>query len=333
MSSAFKNFFITFAICLLVFAFVGFTFVYDWLLDVLDFSDMNDTSETVSTDVSDDTSEEQSEVIPPDTGIDEDGDVFTAFIMCTDSEGKMLNGVFVDSNGKSKQFIYCTVPSTLKTTNEIGVQVPIYDLFTSMSPEAIAQCVTTLTGIRTDYCLRFDREGLKAVVRSIPGAYVELGSTEIIKVKNPIYNNVPESDVSGETSGNGETSMPEDYYITIQNNADGKVLLNDLIGSRTAFEWLMEYNPNLNGTEYNALYTKIAKSIIRQFLIQENAMKSTETMATVIANCQTNMTLDDATGHLDTIFSYNTFKRHEVNYPSGWESAVIRLRELDGTFK
>ena len=109
--------------------------------------------------------------------------------------------------------------------------------------------------------------------------------------------------------------------------------MNDLVGNRTALEWLLEYNPNFDGTEYNAIYTKIAKSVIRQFLTQENAMKSTEVMATVISSCETNMTLDDATGHLDTIFSYNSFKRHEVNYPSNWEAAVTRLRELDGTLK
>ena len=322
MSSAFKNFFITFAICLLVFAFVGFTFVYDWLLDVLNFSNLGETSETVSGDVSGETSQEQSEAVIPDTSIDESGDVFTAFIMCVDSKGKMLNGVFVDANGKSKQFIYCPIAASLKTTNEIGVSVPVNDLFTTMSPETVAQCVTTLTGIQTDYCLRFDREGLKAIVRSIPGAYVELN--EIVTVKNPIYNSfVPEEG----------TPYPEDYYITIQNNQDGKVLLNDLVGNRTALEWLLEYNPNFDGTEYNAIYTKIAKAIIRQFLTQENAMKSTEVMATVISSCETNMTLDDATGHLDTIFSYNSFKRHEVNYPSNWEAAVTRLRELDGTLK
>jgi hypothetical protein len=127
------------------------------------------------------------------------------------------------------------------------------------------------------------------------------------------------------------TPVPEDLYITVQNNADGKVLLNDLIGNRTALEWLLQYNPSHDGSEYNALYTKIAKSVIRQFLTQENAMKSTEIMSMLIANCETNMTLDDASAHIDTIFSYNTFKRHELNYPTNWEQAVIRLRELDGT--
>lgn len=307
-----------------MFAFVGFTFVYDWLLDVLNFNDLGDTSETVSTDVSGETSEEQSETIIPDTGVDENGDVFTAFIMCVDSNGKMLNGVFMDANGKSKQYIYCPISANTKTVNEIGVSIPLNDLFTAMSPEEVAQCVTALTGIKTDYCLRFDREGLKTIVRSIPGAYVELGSTETITVLNPIYSSyIPDE----------STPVPEDLYITVQNNADGKVLLNELIGNRTALEWLMEYNPSHDGSEYNALYTKIAKAVIRQFLTQENAMKSTEIMSMLIANCETNMTLDDASAHIDTIFSYNTFKRHELNYPTNWEQAVIRLRELDGTLK
>jgi hypothetical protein len=289
---------------------------------VLNFNDLGDTSETVSTDVSGETSEEQSETIIPDTGVDENGDVFTAFIMCVDSNGKMLNGVFMDANGKSKQYIYCPISANTKTVNEIGVSVPLNDLFTAMSPEEVAQCVTSLTGIKTDYCLRFDREGLKTIVRSIPGAYVELGSTETITLLNPIYSSyIPDE----------STPVPEDLYITVQNNADGKVLLNDLIGNRTALEWLLEYNPSHDGSEYNALYTKIAKSVIRQFLTQENAMKSTEIMSMLIANCETNMTLDDASAHIDTIFSYNTFKRHELNYPTNWEQAVIRLRELDGT--
>ena len=305
-----------------MFAFVGFTFVYDWLLDVLNFNDLGDTSETVSTDVSGETSEEQSETIIPDTGVDENGDIFTAFIMCVDSNGKMLNGVFMDANGKSKQYIYCPISANIKTVNEIGVSVPLNDLFTAMSPEEVAQCVTSLTGIKTDYCLRFDREGLKTIVRSIPGAYVELGSIEEITLLNPIYSSyIPDE----------STPEPEDLYITVKNNADGKVLLNDLIGNRTALEWLLEYNPSHDGSEYNALYTKIAKSVIRQFLTQENAMKSTEIMSMLIANCETNMTLDDASAHIDTIFSYNTFKRHELNYPTNWEQAVIRLRELDGT--
>ena len=94
----------------------------------------------------------------------------------------------------------------------------------------------------------------------------------------------------------------------------------------------MEYNPNPDGSEYNAIYSQIAKSLLRQFLTNESALKSTQVMANVIKNCQTNLTLDSATSHLDTIFSYNDYQVHETTLPSGWETAVTRLRELDGSY-
>lgn len=322
MSSAFKNFFITFAICLLVFAFVGFTVVYDWLRDVLDFDDMDDTSAEISEEVSSDTSAETSDTVTiPDNGIDENGDVFTAFIMCVDSDGRMLNGVFIDSNAKTKQFIFCPMSASIRSTNEIGVTVPVSDLFAAMAPDSICQSVSALTGIDTKYCLRFNREGVKALAKSIPGAYVQLSET--ISIVNPIYADyIP---IQGQP-------YPDDYYITIANNADGKILLNEKVAGKTNLDWLMDYNPNLNGAEYNAIYTKIAKAIVRQFFEQEGAMKSTESLATVLRNCETNLTLDAASGHLDTIFSYNDFKLHEVTYPSNWEAAVVKLRELDGSY-
>lgn len=78
MTSAFKNFFITFIICLLVFGFLGFQYAYPWLQSFIDFSDMGkDTSEEVSEEVSGDVSEESSVPVIEDN-YDENGDIFTA---------------------------------------------------------------------------------------------------------------------------------------------------------------------------------------------------------------------------------------------------------------
>ena len=324
MSSAFKNFFITFAICLLIFAFVGFVYVYPWLRDVLDFGDMGETSETVSGEVSGETSDETSTpvTIVPDDQLDPNGDVFTAFVMCVDSEGQMLNGVFIDSNAKSKQFVYCPIAPSVKSTNEIGTIIPIGDLFKMMRPEAISQTVSALTGIETKYCLKFDREGVKALAMSIPGAYIVLNET--ISLINPIYADyIP---IPGQP-------YPDDYYITISNNADGKVILGEIINERATIDWLLEYNPNVNGAEYNAIYVQISKAMLRQFLEQEDAMKNTESLASLLRNCETNLTLDAASGHIETIFSYNDFNRHEMAYPANWQVAVVKLRELDGSYK
>ncbi|MBQ4316755.1 MAG: hypothetical protein IJC20_00760, partial [Clostridia bacterium] len=210
MSSAFKNFFITFAICLLVFGFIGLQYVYPWLSGIVNFDDMGDTSSNVSNnDISGETSDDTSSpVVPPNNDYDENGDVFTAMIMCVDSNNRALNCVFIDANGKTKRFIYCPVSTSVRVENEVGVAVPIGDLFSTMTPTSIAQNVSAMTGIETKYCLRFNRNNIKALAAMIPGASVTLNE-EVIFV-NPEYEDyIP---VDGE--------YPDDYYITIS-NVDG----------------------------------------------------------------------------------------------------------------
>lgn len=321
LSSAFRNFFITFAVCLLVFGFVGLKFIYPWVSDIVNFNDLgDDVSENTSGDVSEDTSEDTS--LPPviNDDYDENGDVFTAVIMCVDSNGAPLNTVFIDSNAKSKQFIYCTLASTTKVQNEVGITLPISEFFVTMTPDAVSKAVSAMTGIETKYCLRFDKEGVRQLASLIPGASVTL-SEDIIMI-NPVYADyIP---VFGQP-------YPDDYYITIS-NVDGKVLLGEELSGKTKLDWLLEYNPSATGTEYNALYTLIAKSLIKQFFANENALKNTESMAQLLSLCETNLSLDAASGHLETIFSYNDFRVHETSYPANWETAVVKLRELDGTY-
>lgn len=320
MSSAFRNFFITFAICLLVFGFVGFKFIYPWVSNVVNFDDMAETSDSSENEVSEDTSESVSEPVVVPDDYDENGDVFTAVIMCVDSNGRALNTLFVDANGKSKQFVYCPISSSVKNVNEVGVMMPIGDMFSTMSPMGICQTVSAMTGIETKYCLRFTREGVREIAKLIPGASVTLNE-DVIFV-NPAYADyVP---VIGQP-------YPDDYYITIS-NVDGRVLLNEQLNGKSKLDWLLEYNPTVDGSEYNALYSQISKALIKQFFQSESALKSTETMSKILLNCETNLALDSASGHLDTIFSYDDFQVHETNYPSNWETAVIKLRELDGSY-
>ena len=321
MSSAFKNFFITFAICLLVFGFIGLQYVYPWLSGIVNFDDMGDTSSDVSNnDISGETSEDTSTpVVPSNNDFDEKGDVFTAVIMCVDSNNRALNCVFIDANAKTKRFIYCPMSTSLRVENEVGVAVPIGDLFSTMSPVNIAQNVSAMTGIETKYCLRFNRNNIKALSSIIPGASVTLNE-DVIFI-NPEYEDfIP---VDGE--------YPDDFYITIS-NVDGRVLLNEKLNGKTKLEWLLEYNPNTNGKEYNAIYSQIAKSLMQQFFDNESALKSTQVMANIIKNCDTNLALDAASGHLDTIFSYDDFQLHETTFPSNWETAVTKLRDLDGSY-
>ncbi|MBO5914784.1 MAG: hypothetical protein J6Q72_05510 [Clostridia bacterium] len=321
MSSAFKNFFLTFAIALLVFALLAFLLVKPAVLNLLEDDESSENTQAEESSGDNESSEgEISETPIVDNGIDENGDVFTAVILCVDSNGRALNTVFIDANAQTKRFIYCPIASTIKTVNEIGATVPIGDLFATMSPDDIAQCATAMTGIETDYCLKFDRDGVRTMAALIPGANVVL--TEDVVFVNPAYADfVPEIGMP----------YPDDYYITIT-NVDGRVLLNEQINGRSKLDWLLEYNPNADGSEYNALYSLISKAIITQFFENENMLKSTTVMTSVIKSCETNLTATDATEHLETIFSYNDFSIHKTVYPASWETAVTKLRELDGRF-
>ena len=283
---------------------------------------MDDTSESSDSVTSDDSSSQSTnnDVVINNNDFDENGDVFTAIIMCVDSNGRALNSVFIDSNAKSKRFVYCPIASSVRFSNEIGVAVPVGDLFSTLSPVNVCQTVSAMTGIETKYCLKFNREDIRYIASMIPGASFVL-SEEIIII-NPEYEDyVP---VDGE--------YPEDYYITIS-NVDGRVLLNEKINGKSKLDWLLEYNPNADGREYNALYSQIAKSLVRQFFESEGALKSTSTMSNIIKHCETNLTLDAASGHLETIFSYDDFQKHETSFPPNWETAVTKLRDLDGSYK
>ncbi len=327
MASAFKNFFITFIICLLVFGFLGFTYGMDLIdsfrmTDNTEQSDTSDATEEPADDSSADTSvpevsspDEQGNIVNPD------GDVFTAIVMIVDDNNRPIDMVFIDSNAKTERFIYCPIPVKTKVSSKIGTNMSADDLFSTLSEEEILQCVSAMTGIETKYCLRFNRSGLVSVAEQIPGASISLN--ESITFINPIYEfYVPQPN----------TPFPDDYEIFIS-NVDGKVLLNERLNDKSKIQWLLEYSPEeVELNDYNTLYSTIAKSLIRQFFEKEGSTKSSAVMSKIIKACDTNLTVDQAGSHLNTIFSYDDFEKHEIQYPAGRESAVKALRDADGSF-
>ena len=300
--------------------------LYPLLIDALDFSDMGENSSApIESDVSVDDAVSEPE---PDNSTPEnnqEGKIFTAVVMCVDSNGRAVDIVFIDANGKTNQYIYCKIPSNIKRTNSVGVTAPVGDLFAMMSNDEICKMVTAMTGIEVEYCLRFKREDIPAISKKIPGANVVLPDKSGITFTNPAYSDfVPEDGIT----------YPSDYYINITNNGDGKVLLDEQNNGKTNLEWLLGYTPNSDGSEYNAYYSLICTSLIRQFFQKESSTMSTDVMSAILQNCDSNMTKGDATEYLEEIFAYNDYKRYEYTYPSNWGSAVKDLRDMDnGNYK
>ena len=317
MTSAFKNFFITFTICLLVFAFLGWNQVLPAINTMLQPDETsNDTSDNGQNDTSE--SSDDSSVIVEDDFYDEDGDIFTAAILCVDSNDRVINCAFIDSNGKTKQYIRCTIPASTKTTNEVNVPVSVGDLLGRMSPEEICQAITAMTGIQTDYCFKFDKEGVKAIAEMIPNLSITLETSITVK----------RAEVFGDTSTDDtEGVIPADTVIP-----SGQVLLSTELDGRTYLDWLMEYTPYHNGEEYTRYYSAIAEEVFEQFFRQETALKSNSVIAAVINSCETNLTVDVASEYLEAMFAYDDFQYHDLNYPPSWETAVSDLREIDGRY-
>ncbi len=325
MSSALKNFLITFAISLTVFLLIGLNVISPWLSEIVALPDSNANNDVSGNTVSDTSDDETSLPEVSDVEYDEDGDIFTAVMFCVDSENRALETIFIDANGKTKQFIKCQIPKTTRVTNDVGVAVPVGDLFAMISSDSICQLVSTMTGIETKYALCFDKNSIKTLSKLIGNPTIDVDKIAETITKEPISIMNPEYE--GVIFPDGE-SKPSDYYF----NLTGKINLNKSVHGKTYLEWLLEYNPHGDQSadgDYNSVYAYIFGQLVDQFFKSESSLKNVSSMTKLISACETNLTADQATEHLETIFSYDDFQRHENIYPNNWVDAVNLLRKLD----
>ncbi len=331
MTTALRNFLIIFFVLILVFAFVGYRWIYPGLKGVVDTLFADDESSAPAEEsgsTGDDSSADTSEQPVPDTSgiINENGDIFTAVVMSVDYKGSALLCTFIDANAKTERYIRCSIPVTSKVLNSAGMSVPFGDYIRDMDNDSVCALVTAMTGIDVDYCLRFDRNGIAAVAEVVPGASVTLKEGETIRFVNPIYEDY-------EFTADDTIEDHEDYYLEITNDADGRVLLNETLGEKKKLEWLLDYNPNNDGSEYNAYYNQICRALFEKIFTEPSVRTNAAMSRLVQAACSTNLSTTAAAEHIDTIFAYNDYaQRYDISYPGNWESAVSKLRGLDGRY-
>ena len=331
MTTALRNFLITFLVLILVFAFVGYRWIYPGLKGVVDTWFADDESSAPAEEsgsTGDDSSADTSEPLVPDTSgiINENGDVFTAVVMSVDYKGSALLCTFIDANAKTERYIRCSIPVTSKVLNSAGMSVPFGDRIRDMDNDSVCALVTAMTGIDVDYCLRFDRKSTAAVAAVVPGASITLKEGETIRFVNPIYEDY-------EFTADDTIEDHEDYYLEITNDADGRVLLNETLGEKKKLEWLLDYNPNNDGSEYNAYYNQICRALFEKIFTEPSVRTNAAMSRLVQAACSTNLSTTAVAEHIDTIFAYNDYaQRYDISYPGSWESAVSKLRGLDGRY-
>lgn len=296
--------------------------------------DQSDVSETVS-------AEESETVSQPEAGnnsdYNENGDIFTAVIMCVDEENTVVNCAFIDANGKTGKYIYCVIPPATKIANEVGNAVPIADMFGTMSPDEICKCVSAMTGIETDYCFRFQKDDMSTVASLMSGPSVKLTAP----VRIPLFNEDEEEEEEekeetskGEESNEaGETSAEDDdRYLVIENDDDGKVNLNKSVNGKSNLEWLLESEKDESSIRKNTLYAMISRELFRQFFTNQSSTKKASVLTKLMSISDNNFNSNAASEHLETIFSNSKFDYHSYTYPSNWGTAVEDLRKFDGRY-
>ena len=315
MASAFKNFLITFVICLLVFGFLGLNYGIDFL-NSFKFSDENESSVVVEESQPDDTTFEDDITSTPQNTVPDniknpDGGIFTAVVMTVDSVGAPVDMVFIDANAQTEKYVYCTIPVETTVKSENGATTTAKDLFPILSNEQILQCVTAMTGIETEYFMVFDRDSLISISENMPGARIELDS--------PI------------------TYTPEgsETAVYINDTGDGVLLSERHSSGKSNAELLLGYTPEgQEKDQYNVLYSKIASALIKHFFEREADTNNDQTFADIIgAATKTNITLDIARHNAEAIFSYDNFARLDMTYPkNSRDTAIKTIRNADGRY-
>jgi len=311
LSTSFRNFLITFGVCLLVFGLIGWKVIFPALNGVINEDNTSGTESNVSTNAN---SNDTTNTVSSDVVVE--GDIFTAVIVGKSPDGQVASIIYFRVNEVTKRFSYCFIPTDLKMVNSIGVDVPLESLLSTLSGEDIIKKVSATVGVRIDYYAILGTEELTAIVDKFSNA--KLNITAEVKFLNPEYT---DEVVNFETS----EEIPQEYYITI---AQGNNSLDaDLVKNIMAYDTV---------NEYHTLTKLLYESVFIEFFTNSGTKNDYASLLNQIKT--TNITPAALDTYSDIVFSYFQYKEI-VNYPTkssasstyDIEKAIKDFRKADGT--
>lgn len=307
MSTSFRNFLITFGVCLLVFGLIGWKLVYPVLNDAINGSEAEST-------VSDESFKDTSSVVGTEESTVE-GDTFTAVIVGKSTDGFAASVMYFRVNEATKRFSYCFIPTDLKVGNGVGIDVPLKTLVPQLSGEQIAAKVSAVTGMRINYYIIMGQDELIAVVNKMNNATIDISSE--LKYINPEYT---DEAAAFDTSD----AIPAEYYITV---SPGRNVVNaDLV------KQIMGYDA---GTDSHPMTKLLYETLFEQFFTNAGTKNESAPYALLNDVKQTNITPAVIDEYRDIIFTYDLFQREKITYPMvsasyDWEEAIKLFKKADG---
>ena len=302
MSSAIRNFIVTFLVALLIFA-AGSYFIINGVSDFLASQSSESEGESRETSaIEQKETNEEGEIIEPFTGNDDSfsvlllgsdfqGDVFDDYELEYDGNGFPQKERTVETNAIvilkadriNEEYVFISVPDSLQVTIK-GVPTLLRDVYYEYGISFLKQEILALTGIDCDYYAICNIAGFEEIIDSIGG----------------IYYNVP-------------TDM---YYV---DNKEGLVI--DLVkGSQTlngeeAIKLLRYCSYTDGDISRRSLAVSFAKELFKKLATEENLAVAANLYTDLVSHIETDFSLTALAKHLDIIFEFANFGKKEISYP------------------
>lgn len=303
MLSALRNFFISFLVCLLIFGFVSYKYIWPTIHDMVDFNDISQNESNVSGGNTDNSIDN-----PINTT---DGRTVTVAFVCKTSESKVCSVLLARANEGTQRFTYCRIPLTTKVINSVGVGVPVDYYLENASLTETKTKLASLVGFDIDHCVIVDQKAAKQLLTKLQDPYFDVSRT--IKYVNPIY-------AGKEYPEGGE---PEDYYITLSATRCtlDEALLDAVLGNRIT----------VSGASTISVAGDMCASLFEQFMKNAGTKRNISNLSYLLNYVRTDITVNDIEANSDIFFTYDEYPTvTTVNYPSDWATAIKMFREADG---
>lgn len=281
MSKGFRNFFITFILALIVFGFLAYKMVPAAVAFFL--PDVSGSESTTSDVSGSDTSEDTSTPTESEPPVDQiKGTTFTTLMLGKDMYGNIDAAMLLKVNKETKTYLIISIPTDMQLQID-GVNQKLKTLLNSRDIGFFTEKIFAITGLKINYYAIFDVNGLIKAVDS-------LGSLNY---------NIPR-DMHYEDPDQG---------LVIDLKKGTTKLTGEIVSH------LLRFVPPSGEEGRLAQQRDVIQSILVQMLTLENISKAPSMVESIIANAETNFTVQAFNNNTELIFKYASFTKQIVQYP------------------
>lgn len=306
MSSAFRNFVLTFLLALIVFGLVAWRVLPAAEAALLGTDPAEESSDTSDTASGGELSEDPN-VQPVDP---EKDDGFACLFVGKNGSGRICSLIFTRVSESRERYVVVDIPASTHLSVGSGY-APLYSILNDKDVAAVTSTVSSLVGCDIDYCFVADASSLGQVAALHGNMSVTLPYA--VRYLSPEFAVIPEEDRS------------EEHYVTIP---AGSVRLN---AENTPY--ILSAVPN-GENEYTYDYSlqgTICFSIFEQLFSRRDIGDNTSLLIELAECVETNAEINAVVECAPAMFSKGSYSYANVTYTTvtrSFEGSVVRVPDV-----